>query len=361
MKQFIPAFLLTLLSFVLSGQNNETWTAFRNNDTTLIGFMDKNGIVKIEPKFMGLTTAEKFDNIIAAMEEENGIFKSYYLTKSGKIIGQDSLYVIDNGADCESEGFIRFRDFSTDKAGMFNKNGEIVIPAEYDDLTSVKNGMVIALKGAKKELWEGGEHYSWTGGKEMLIDTGNKVLIESFKYDDNLNFYSLSVAAHPDPDTIRQNFKTVSGLYFSFIDFDKEFRVWLKSALLENLTKNNFINATYHDIAFWKEPNGWTREAKSSFIDRNFELIKTKLLQLNSKDCEYNIFDEGLNPYIYESDDYKVFFNNCGESMDWIYPVKSIVINYSDHKDLEQDHFDFLRTEDGYKLISVTIRNEEIK
>jgi hypothetical protein len=131
--------------------------------------------------------------------------------------------------------------------------------------------------------------------------------------------------------------------------------------LLENLTKNNLFNATYKEVTFWKEPDGWNSEAKGSFIARNFKLIKLKLLQLNSKTCDYNIFDEGLNPGIYESDEYRDFFNNCGESKDWIYPIKSIVINYKNKKDIEQDHFDFLRTDDGYKLISVTIRKGEIK
>lgn len=206
-----------------------------------------------------------------------------------------------------------------------------------------------------------GEHFSWKGGKEILIDINNKILIDSFKYDNNLNFFSLLITPSPNADTIRQNFKSVSGKYYSFIDFDKEFRSWLKSSLLDNFTKNRLSECSYNKITFWKEPNGWTSEAKSTFLDRNFELVKTKLLELNSKDCDYNIFDEGLNPYIYESDEYKDFFNNCGESKDWIYPIKNIVISYKDKKDLLQDHFEFLRTDNGYKLISVTIRKGDLK
>jgi hypothetical protein len=361
MKQFLLTFILTLTSCGLFSQGTDTWTAFWNKDSTLIGYKDKIGIVKIEPKFMSIDAAKRFDNIIAVMEDFNGSYKSYYLTKSDRIIGIDSLYIFDNGADCESEGFIRFRNKTTDKVGMFNRNGDMVIPAEYNDLTSVRNGMIIALKRAKKKIWEGGEHYSWKGGEELLIDTNNIVLIDNFKYDNNIDFYSLQVTENPVPDTIRRNFKTNNGQYFSFIDFEKEFNAWLKSSLLENFTKNILKNATYKEVTFWKELNGWTREAKENFIERNFELIKSKLLQLNSKDCDFNIFNEGLNPYIYESDEYMDFFNNCEESKDWIYPVKSIVINYRNNKDLEQESFDFLRTDDGYKLISVTIRNGELK
>ena len=324
-----------------------------------MGFKDKNGMVKIGPKFKGFTIANKFDDIIAVTEEINENWNSYYLTKTGRIVGKDSLHIFDNGADCESEGYIRFRDGKTDKVGMFNRNGDIVVPADYNDLTRVRNGMIIALKGAEKKQW--GEHFSWKGGKEILIDTNNKILIDNFKYDNNLNLFSVLISSHPTTDTIRQNFKGVNEQYYSFIDFDKEFRSWLKSSLLRNFTKNSLLECACKEITFWKEPNGWTSEAKSTFIDRNFELIRTKLLELNSKACDYSIFDEGLNPYIYGSDEYKEYFNNCGESKDWLYPIKNIVISYKDNKDLLQNHFEFLRTDSGYKFISITIRKGALK
>ena len=362
MKILTLTFLLTLFKFSVFGQSNDKWTSFWNKDTTLIGYKDKNGVVKIEPKFQsGFTNANNFDNIIVVAEEVNNHWILYYLTKSGRITGRDSLYIFNNASDSESEGFIRFRDPKTDKVGMFNRNGDIVIPAEYNDMTRVRNGLIIALKGAKKKFWEGGEHYSWIGGKEILIDTANNTLVDSFKYSGNINFFSLLISTQPNPDTIRQSFETTNGKYFSFVNFDKEFNVWLKTSLLDNLTKGNLLDATYKEVTYWKEPIGWTSESKNSFIDRNYELIKTKLLQLNSKNCDYNIFDEGLNPYIYESDEYKEFFNNCGESKDWLYPIKNIVISYNGDKSLLQDHIEFLRTDKGYKLISLTIRKGEIK
>ena len=194
------------------------------------------------------------------------------------------------------------------------------------------------------------------GGKEILTDTANNILIDSFKYSGNINFFSLLISTQPNTDTIRQNFKAINGKYYSFVDFDKEFDAWLKNSLLKNFTKENLLNATYKEITYWKEPIGWISETKNSFIDRNYELIKTKLLQLNSKDCDYNIFDEGLNSFIYQSDEYKDFFNNCGESKDWIYPIKNIVISYNENKSILQDNIEFLRTDKGYKLISLTIR-----
>ncbi len=121
------------------------------------------------------------------------------------------------------------------------------------------------------------------------------------------------------------------------------------------------IDASYKDLIIWKEPTGWMSEAKENFLSRNYDLIKVKLLQLNSKNCEYHIFDGSPVLSFLESDENRKYLNNCGETKDWIYPIKSIVISYKIENDIVQDHFEFLRTENGYKLISISIRNGEVK
>ncbi|MCC9072900.1 WG repeat-containing protein [Flavobacterium sp. F-65] len=345
-------------------QDKDIWVSFWNKDTTLVGFKDKNGNVKIEPKFMGMTSAYKFDGIIAVSEETNNSWKNYYLTKSGKIVGRDSLYVFDNGSDCENEGFIRFSDPKTDKMGMFNSDGEIVIPAEYNSLTKAHNGMVIVLKGAEKvnDTHGGGcNHFGWTGGKQYLIDTNNKILIENFDYSDELNFYSLQKSIAPSKDSIRENFQGVDGQYYSFINYEKEFKSWLTNDLLSDLSIANLLKHSDDEIFYWKEPNGWISNPKTVFIKRNYKLIKNKLLELKSTSCDYTVFNERLNPFIYENKKYDHYFDNCYQAKEWIYPVKNIVISHRDKKDITQDHFEFLRTESGYKLISVTIRKGELK
>ena len=69
---------------------------------------------------------------------------------------------------------------------------------------------------------------------------------------------------------------------------------WLKTSLLDHFTKEKLLNATYKEVTFYKESIGWTTETKNRFIDRNYEVIKAKLLQLNAKDCKYDIFHEGM-------------------------------------------------------------------
>jgi hypothetical protein len=350
---------LSLSSIILLGQSKDSWTSFWNKDTTLIGYKNKDGTVKIEPKFVGVTIAKEFDDIIAVTEAINDSSASYYLTKTGRIVGRDSLYIFDNGADCESEGYIRFHDGKTDKVGMFNKNGDIVVPAEYNALSNIRNGMIIALKGAEKK--QRGEHFSWKGGEVLLIDSINRTLITNFKFYYNLNFFSVIISDHPTKDSIRQTFQGVNGQYYSFIDFDKEFWQWLKTSLLRDLTKKALLSSSFQKITVWKEPEGWIGEEKGYFIEKNFELLNTKLLELNSSKCDYSIFAEGLNPFIFESEEYKEYFNNCAASKDWLYPVKNVVITYKNKRDLKQNSFEFLRTEIGYKLISVTIQNGKLK
>jgi len=359
MKKVIATLSLALIACASWSQQKDTWIAFWNTDTTLIGFKDQHGIVKIEPRFCCFTRAGKFDDIIGVTEQASDVPHSYYLTKKGRVVGRDSLYIIDNGADCESEGLICFRDRATDKAGMFNNNGDIAIPAIYNDLRCARNGLILALKGATKKAW--GEHFSWVGGKTLLLDINGHVLIDSLTYKGHLNFFSLIISSKPSDDPLRKSFKGLNGKYYSFVDFDKEFKTWLSDSLLNNLTKENLLLYSHHDIYTWKDADGWGSGNKSGLIERNFSLIKTKLSAVQSKTSEYDIFDDGLNPYISPTPEYNIYFNNCGDSKDWIYPVKTVVISYKKDDDLVQDQFEFLRTASGYKLIGISIKNGELK
>ncbi|WP_417200018.1 hypothetical protein [Bizionia sp.] len=107
---FLTMMVMTISSY---GQKEGSWHAFYDESSELIGFKDSLGKVKIAPKFMGFTNAIKFDDIIAVMEQQEETYISYYLTKSGQISGRDSLFISDNSADCESEGFIRFQNHET--------------------------------------------------------------------------------------------------------------------------------------------------------------------------------------------------------------------------------------------------------
>ncbi len=350
---------------MMFGQNQDRWTAFFATDSIRIGYKDQQGVVKIEPKFVGYSYAYKFDNIIAVSEEVGESWKNYYLTKEGRSVGVDSLYIFDNGADCESEGFIRFRDSKTDQVGMLNSKGDIAIPAVYSDLTRVRNGMIVGLKGAEKKYWSAGEHaacnhFSWSGGQEVLLDTLNNVLVENFSYDYALNFYSLEKSKTPTRDTTRKQFIATDGTYYSFVDFEREFRQWLIDDLLVNLTEEKLIQASYPTIT-WQSSSGWANTKREKFIADNFATLKSGLSEILETNCDYFIVQDGLNPFMFEGAEFDPYFNNCREAKDWEYPTLTIVVSHRDKKKFTQNHFEFLRTNEGYKLISVTIRNEQVK
>lgn len=82
-------------------------------------------------------------------------------------------------------------------------------------------------------------------------------------------------------------------------------------------------------------------------------MLRSKLAELNSINCNYDIFTESLDPYIYNSKEFEKYFDNCGSSKNWIYPVKNIVITHTGNNYILQDQFQFLRTNNGYKLIEV--------
>lgn len=365
MKQFTFLYLLLCYSCTLFAQQDDTWIAFWNNDTTLIGFKDQSGKVRIEPKFVSaFMSADHFDHIIAAIEEKHGIKQSYYLTKEGKVVGRDSLHVLDFTPDCESEGFIRFREKKTENVGMFNRKGEVVIPAEYNELSNVRNGLIIALKGATKDFWDkdnhsGCNHFNWKNGRQLLLDTNHNILIEDFVHENPLNLFSLAVTNTPHPDTTRKNFRAIDGRFYSFIDFEKEFRNWFLVNLLNDFTKEKLETVSFLQEGYWSKEESRTTVRGKEFLGKNFELISSRLLALKTKGSDYYIFDGFLSAF--ESNIFPSYYNNCGEVKEWIYPVKSIVINYGKGLDLRQDHFDFLRTEEGYKLISVSITNSELK
>ncbi|MDR6340522.1 hypothetical protein HNQ91_003587 [Filimonas zeae] len=360
MKILFSALLSALCISSLTAQHSNTWYMYYNGDSSLTGYKDARGNVMITPQFSGLTYAHRFDDIIAVTVETKGMWNSYYLTKSGRITGTDSLYIYDNTSDCECEGFIRFHDKKTDRAGLFNSRGQVAVPAQYNALSNVKNGMLSGLMDAKKEYWDNDatkhahEHFSWKGGREVLLDTLNNVLIAAFTSGHTLNFYSLQKHRTPSTDKRRKNFKATDGLYYSFLDYEQEFNAWFADSLMPGLNQAR-LTATAQDSIVWFGADGWEKTERVAFISKNFAVLQTALQKANSHPAQLSVFKERLNPYLYEGPEWQQYFDNCGNAKEWRYPVMQLVYSYTIDGNTVQNHFDFLRTESGYRLIGVSI------
>src|SRR5688572_25077080 len=137
----------------------------------LSGYRDLKGNIKQPAKFGGFTRADSFHHIIAVTETIDRSYKSYYLLKDGRKIGQDSVFVLDFTFDCESEGKIIFKDRKKDRVGFLDKNGSAIIPAIYNYVSPFRNGIAIAHRNAKRKCLEKNgdttrcEHLGWEGGE----------------------------------------------------------------------------------------------------------------------------------------------------------------------------------------------------
>lgn len=57
---------------------------------------------------------------------------------------------------------------------------------------------------------------------------------------------------------------------------------------------------------------------------------------------------------------FEAYYDNCGNPKDWIYPTMEIVVSHKNNNDFSQSHYEFLQTENGNKLIRVSIENENL-
>jgi len=360
MKKNAPViFIICCFYFVACKHNNkDTWVAFYNKDTTLVGFKDQHGQIEVQPRFSTFGTARKFDDIVAVSELKNKKFINYYFTKKGKAVGRDSVFYFDNTPDCESEGFIRFQDRKSLKMGLINAKGDVAIPAIYNYLFPVRNGIMLALTGAIRQYPTDPdeEHFNpWLGGTEVLVNTSNKTLIHNFPYDDDIDFYSMTITDEPVNASAMKTFKGINGQYYSFISFEKEFNNWFNNQFLNSITMDKLLKQTYDKLTIATDTGG-RLENKENYIKVNFDRLKSKLIQLKNPEKNYDVVKGQLNPYDDSSKPFAEYFDNCGMYKDWLYPVMQVSVKQesSDWK-IRQEGFEFVRTPAGYKLIGINI------
>lgn len=364
MKKILIIYCLVSIGLAAFSQDVEKWIAFRAADSKLIGYKNSKGEVVIQPRFEAFTAAKTFENIIAVSERVDGKKESYYLTKTGKKVGRDSVYFFDFCYDCEYEGFIRFS--KNEKTGMLDKYGDVAIPAIYDWLSRKNNGLIWATKDAEKEFMhkqeEGGcSHFKWVNGKELLLNENNEILIENFKYQNGIDLYSLQIEDRPSTKSNHNSFKGVNGKYYVFKNTKKDFEEWMRIMVTPELDEVKLTAMAMDSIAYVKKGEGWITENKEAFLERNTELIKERLTRIFESDSKYFFHLNSLNFFLYLGKNYEKYYNNCGEPNYQKYPVITLVIREGEDGELKSDRIEFLKTDEGYKLIGMNITTREIK
>ncbi len=369
--------ILQLVGFLLisplSYATEDVWTAFWDDEHYKRGFKDKNGKVRIPPKFMGMTQATVFKNIIAVMEEKGeGVkggeyersYDSYYLLKDGRRIDSVDMFTFDNSFDCESDGKVRFRDKQTGGMGYLDGEGEVAIPAIYSIGQPFANGVASVLNGGTLMCGNGQpfsnenrcEHAHWQGGESLVIDASNNVILYGLSLGQEFDRYSLTISDNPLNDVAVESFKGVDGKFYNFINREKHFEDWFRQRILNKLSKTNLEKYSFEEITLYDSQRGWYKEPKSKFWANNNKTVLAALSLLKKEGGSFFVTMNNLNRGIYEEDKYREFYAECYNDYENKHPVLSVVANHK-HKDLEvQNAFEFLKTVDGYKLISLTVR-----
>ncbi len=354
----------------------DTWHVFEDKGSALYGFKDAEGSIRVKAEYPYINGA-KFDDIIAVAEKvkrgNSHEFYGYYITKPNKKVANAYAFKNKRQAhlDCESEGFIRFTDHIGEygtideygQIGMLNKKGGIVIPAEYDYLSRVMNGFIVAQKGGEKKINTQFDPYIYyEGGKQYLIDTDNQVIIEDFKgeaYWPRIDYYSVIVGDIPSADEIRESFLATNGKYYSFIHYEAEFRKWFEEELRAKLSKETLLKVTTPQVSYNKKSEITSENNKiidsNTLIHENYEEIK-QALNGEGRDYPYALY-KNVSNYAYEENiDRLKYSDNCGEAMLWKYPHMQVQIFLGEGDEYSPLHiFEFIRTNEGYKLYAIEI------
>ena len=368
--------VFTLLFLIITGiwlsaaaQKTNNWYSYYNTKTDLYGFKDAKGKIKIPARFNALTRAWTFRNIIAVMDGNTN--KSYYLLKNGQKVAGDSLFVWDMSYDCEQEEKIRFHDEITDKVGFLGKDGKITIPAVYNDAQPFYNGLALVVYNGKRICADGKpfnkdscEHWSWDGPTALINDRG-VILADSIDVmtTENLNWYSLKKTAQPAGSALYTSFKAKNSGFYNFINYEKEFKSWFYRQFLLNLNQKTLSEYCFDEVTVKGLFKQTLRKSytKSNFLKQFVLVLKTKMTAIKQRKLETVIFSEGLNLFIYHSKKYNAFYTDCGEPNTAKFPLFDVVTShYNKKKQYDyQEHFSFLRTANGYRLISVSLKNSK--
>ncbi len=345
------AFSISLLFWLCGASAQEPMHAFYNADSTLTGYRESNGSVVFEPRFAGsIHPARRVEHIAAVIEETPKGYQKFHITRQGKTFGRDSIYMQEAMLDCESEGHIRFRDPRNGLIGLFNRHGKVAVPARYNYLGPVTNGYAQGLIDARVDSTDI-EHPRFEGGRLVLVDTLGQIAIENFSYAGQYDLFSLRKVNMPDTNGNHQTFRATDGAFISLIRFEHEFNSWIRG-LMPKFSKKRLLRSSHPTLAIWD--NGWKKVNSGKFISQHFMRLRESLSEFAKNTVERKLFENLLNPFIFDTPEFDRYLDNCGEPKQ-NFPVFTIAVPRPGGQGGHEDHFEFLRTDDGYKLISVAL------
>lgn len=134
----------------------------------------------------------------------------------------------------------------------------------------------------------------------------------------------------------------------------EEFAQWFITTFVDSLSRGTLLKHCYHDIYFYKDKKGWVSDNRRRFVNQNFEQISDFLSKVPKEGLEHYVVMSQLSWFSYKKNEFRKYFDESGEAMEWKYPVMSIDMRHEKGK----IYFDFLKTDEGYKLLRITVRGD---
>ena len=227
----------------------------------------------------------------------------------------------------------------------------------------IYNGRRICADGGAFDKNNPCEHW-WWDGVTALIDQKGKIVADSLDMNklQNLNWHSLQISDQPADTTLRVSLKSKKGRYYSFINYEKEFGQWFNDHYLTNTahtSKENLFDIVCVEGLFKNRIRQFY--SHDAFGSTYGAVLLKKLNRIKKLDrSNIQIIPDALNYMIYTQKRFKTFYTACGEANIADYPLFDVVISYSKPSGQfnYQEHFSFLRTASGYKLIGIAWKNK---
>ena len=157
---------------------DKTLTLLSFEDTTLVcgwGFKDQQGQVVIPPQYCAVFQDAFVDRIACVVDARQktveGRNRLIAIDKCNNFVLEP--FQFDNGPDYVREGVFRF--WKDGKIGFADKDGNTVIPPQFDFAGPFEQGMTGFCMGCKPQVFD--EYKEWRGGKWGFIDKKGKAVI----------------------------------------------------------------------------------------------------------------------------------------------------------------------------------------
>ena len=256
--------------------------------------------------------------------------------------------------------------------GFFDQNGNITIPAIYNNAQPFRNGLSLVISNAKKICWEGGElsesnpceHWSYEGNLQ-IINTKNEVILDSLSFEniENIDWYSFQ----KNPvftDSTKIMLKGDDGNIYAFDNIRKKFENWFYEDFLKDTNQERFLRNSLDQITISKNGNiksdqfnnpfynsfAWTKDKKENVYLNNKDFIISLIEIIKNKKLKIGI-SEGFTPLFIDENFYPIYLNNCGEYQNTKFPYFEVYLTKDNGNVIYR--MAFMRTKDGYKLIEL--------